>query len=199
MTIDRRDFIKMGAASGALLALPQTGTAEAGAPAIVNAAPEVVVIGAGVWGGWTAFYLTRMGAAVHVVDAYGPGNSRATSGDETRGIRSSYGTNETWVKWAKEAIKRWPLFDEEWAKPLKRRLYFPTGDIILRASATDTMITGTRQSWDKFGFKYEMLNIDEIRYRFPQIKTDMFTAGLYEPDAGVARARRSCEVVAEAY
>jgi glycine/D-amino acid oxidase-like deaminating enzyme len=199
MTIDRRDFIKIaGAQAGVLLSLPNAATGEVGAPAIVDAAaPEVVVIGAGVWGGWTAFYLTRMGASVQLVDAYGPGNSRATSGDETRGIRSSYGTNELWVKWAKEAIKRWALWDEEWAKPLKRRIYFTTGDIILRA-APDNMITGTRASWDKFGFKYEVLNSDEIKYRFPQIKTDMFTVGLFEPDAGVTRARRSCELVAEA-
>ncbi|HSL69454.1 MAG TPA: FAD-dependent oxidoreductase [Longimicrobiales bacterium] len=198
MSMDRRDFLKVaGAQAGVLLTLPQAG-AGTEAPAVVERAPEVVVIGAGAFGGWTAFHLRRMGASVMMVDAYGPGNSRATSGDETRGIRSSYGERESWVLWAKEAIKRWQQWDEEWAKPLKRRLFFTTGDIIMRARP-DAMITESRATWDKHGFKYELLTPDELRYRFPQIKTDTFGVGLYEPDAGVARARRSCEVLAEAF
>jgi hypothetical protein len=92
MTIDRRDFLKIaGVQASTLLALPQNGEAESAA-ALVQRAPEVVVIGAGAFGSWTAFQLRRMSASVMLVDAYGPGNSRSTSGDETRGIRSSYGT-----------------------------------------------------------------------------------------------------------
>ena len=45
----------------------------------------------GAWGGWTALNLRQMGAKVTIVDAYGPGNARSTSGDESRGVRSSYG------------------------------------------------------------------------------------------------------------
>ena len=100
------------------------------------------MIGAGVFGAWTAFHLRRMGATVTLVDMYGPANSRATSGDETRGIRSSYG-RESWVLWAKEAIKRWAEWDAEWSKPLKHRIFFPTGDIILR-TAEDNMIRDSR-------------------------------------------------------
>ena len=34
-----------------------------------------------------------------LLDAYGPGSSRATSGDETRIIRLSYGPNELYTRW----------------------------------------------------------------------------------------------------
>ena len=200
MSLDRRDFLKLaGVQAGALLALPHTqAEAESAAPAILSNAPEVVVIGAGAFGGWTAFNLRRMGASVTLVDMYGPGNSRATSGDETRGIRSSYGANETWVLMAKEAIKRWKQWDEEFAKPLKQEMFFTTGDIILRASE-DGMIRNSRTTWDKHGFKSETLNQAELRYRFPQINVETFTVGLLEPDAGVARARRSTQVIAEQF
>jgi len=46
--------------------------------------PDVVVIGAGAFGGWTALYLREMGVPVTMIDAYGGGNSRASSGGETR-------------------------------------------------------------------------------------------------------------------
>ncbi len=52
---------------------------------------DVAVVGAGVFGAWTAYQLNRAGAAVVLVDAYGPGNSRASSGGESRVIRMGYG------------------------------------------------------------------------------------------------------------
>ena len=45
---------------------------------------HVVVVGAGAFGGWTALYLREMGVNVTLVDAYGAGNARASSGGETR-------------------------------------------------------------------------------------------------------------------
>ncbi|MGH7342005.1 MAG: FAD-dependent oxidoreductase, partial [Candidatus Rokuibacteriota bacterium] len=53
--------------------------------------PRVAVIGAGAFGGWTALHLLRLGASVILVDAWGAGNSRASSGGETRVIRAIYG------------------------------------------------------------------------------------------------------------
>ena len=46
---------------------------------------HVVVIGAGVFGTWTARWLRRRGASVTLVDQYGAGNSLSSSGDESRG------------------------------------------------------------------------------------------------------------------
>jgi glycine/D-amino acid oxidase-like deaminating enzyme len=44
----------------------------------------VIVVGAGCFGAWTAYCLALSGHDVTLVDAYGPGNSRACSGGETR-------------------------------------------------------------------------------------------------------------------
>ena len=79
---------------------------------------HVVVIGAGAWGSWTAYHLRERGVRVTHIDQYGAGNSRATSGDESRGVRSSYGDRATvalWSQWARASIKRWEEFDREWA------------------------------------------------------------------------------------
>ena len=42
--------------------------------------PKIVVVGAGAFGGWTALELLRRGAQVTLVDAWGPGNTRAELG-----------------------------------------------------------------------------------------------------------------------
>src|SRR5688572_29030270 len=101
MSPNRREFLKNVAA--AAVTLPQLAPA-ARAPAVAQSAGDVIVVGGGAFGGWTAYYLATLGAKVTLVDAYGPGNSRATSGDETRGIRTSYGDKglwaELWMGWA---------------------------------------------------------------------------------------------------
>ena len=208
MTIDRRDFLKVaGAQTGVLL----TGASSLGvtiepsprmsAPALSRGLPDVVVIGAGAIGGWTALHLQRLGAKVLVVDAYGPGNSRSTSGDVTRGVRTSYGdrpNGEQWMQWAYQAIQRWKEWDEFFWKEMGARVYFTTGDLITRA-AWEPFLTQTREWWVKNSIPHETLTVDEARYRWPVFDLQGINAIIYEPGAGVVRARRSCELVASLF
>ncbi len=59
---------------------------------------DAAVIGAGVFGAWTAYCLRRAGAEVLLIDAYGPGNSRASSGGESRIMRLGYGPDEIYTR-----------------------------------------------------------------------------------------------------
>ena len=59
---------------------------------------DVAVIGAGVFGAWSAYQLRLTGASVLLLDAYGPGNSRASSGGESRIIRLGYGPDEIYSR-----------------------------------------------------------------------------------------------------
>jgi sarcosine oxidase len=153
--IPRRDFLRIaGVGAGAAFAL---GCAPAVQPVRGleprrrgdNGVGHVVVIGAGVWGSWTAYHLRKRGARVTLVDAYGPANSRATSGDETRGIRSSYGDRTTvdlWTTWARASITRWKEFDDEWAKHFGTKFFHQTGDVIMRA-ADEPFLKNTLEAW----------------------------------------------------
>ena len=209
--LHRRDFLKVAGVGAGLLLVGACDSSENPSvpglkpkrrlPFVGGSSANIVVIGAGAWGGWTAYYLRRMGAKVTLVDAYGPGNSRSTSGDETRGIRSSYTDPETgdlWMQWAREAIKRWKAWDEEWSKDMKVSLFHPTGDLLMRAE-WDNFLTRTKAGWEKHGITHEVLTPDEVRKRWPVIQIDDITAILREPDAGVVRARRSTQVVAGAF
>src|SRR5215468_10433068 len=68
---------------------------------------DFAVIGAGVFGAWTAKYLRDSGASVVLLDAYGPGNSRSSSGGETRIIRLGYGPDELYTGWAMRSFPVW--------------------------------------------------------------------------------------------
>ncbi|HEX6134014.1 MAG TPA: FAD-dependent oxidoreductase [Longimicrobiales bacterium] len=200
--MDRREFLKSaGAAAGALGASASRLDAvllERRAPALSGGAADIAVIGAGAWGGWTALHLQRLGATVTLIDQYGPGNSRASSGDETRGVRTAYGDNEQWTRWASEAIRRWIRFDEEYGRPLRMRLFYQTGDIICRARM-ESFLEETLATWKKYGVRHDVLTGDEVRRRYPAMQLEDIEVALYEHDAGVVRARRACEAVAEVF
>ena len=156
MAVDRRRFLTAttAAASAPVSApgqptprrVPARSRRPRGGPS-----PDIVVVGAGTFGLWTALHLQRLGARVTVVDAYGPGNSRQTSGGETRGVRSSYGDRphgRLWTRWANDAIRKWIEWDESGRDRLLPRLFFRTGDLILRERSGPTSrpraATGTR-------------------------------------------------------
>jgi glycine/D-amino acid oxidase-like deaminating enzyme len=206
MSIDRRDFIKV-ATAGAGLAVTGTSAASASEPAAQRApfvrsgqVPDVVVVGAGAFGAWTALNLQRQGMRVRLVDQYGPANSKAASGGETRGVRSSYGGRETglqWARWAIRAMDKWKEWDAEQSHETTP-LYYETGDLIMREEL-DPSMEQSMANWDVLGHPYEVLTPDEVRYRWPMIQTPDIGAAMYEPSAGVVRARRSIESVARVF
>ena len=216
MTVDRRRFLELaGAGTGAMLtglaaseaagaSVSDAGSAPAPqrAPFVrVGRAPDVCVIGAGAFGLWTALELQRQGAQVEVVDLYGPGNSRATSGGETRGVRTSYGDRPhgvQWARWAQRAIGRWKAWDEEHAGGAVAPFYYTTGDLILRP-AMEPYLERTMALWDELGIEYEQPSMDVVAREFPQIRSDDMAVALYEPQAGVVRSRRVMESVAAVF
>lgn len=214
MGLKRRDFLKLAGVNVGLLAACRSapsGFVPPGplppmpqrAPTRIGTTYDVIVVGAGAFGGWTAYNLRQAGARVLLIDAYGPGNSRATSGDETRGVRTSYGDRggaqaEQWMRWANQAITRWRAWDEEWQSQFRTQLFYTTGDIILRKE-WDSFTRRTKEHWDKLGIGHEVLPVEEVKKRWPVVDTTDVGVVLYEPQAGVVRSRRACEEVAEVF
>lgn len=206
--MDRRTFVALTSAE--LAALAAVGCRSGQPPPHVFPEPapapppsgrteryDIAVIGAGAFGGWTALHLRQQGARVVLIDQFGVGNSRSTSGDETRGVRTSYGdraVGQEWMRWAKRALGRWQQFDEEWKDTIGGKLFFHTGDVIARAEA-EQFTTRTREWWTAEGIEHEVLSVGEAQTRWPAINFAGMTEVLYEPGAGVVRARRACEAV----
>lgn len=184
--LDRRAFIKATGAQAGALALS--------ARAAAQPSPEIVVVGAGAFGGWTALYLREMGLPVTLIDAYGPGNSRASSGGETRQIRAGYEDREIYTRWVLDAFGRWKARESEWG----RRLLFETGRLLLAPEWNHGLET-TKAALDKYRVPNERLSQDELRRRYPQMNPEGVGVALFEPTTGVLKAREGCMAVAEAF
>src|SRR6185436_17050452 len=85
---------------------------------------DIAVVGAGVFGAWTAYQLRRAGAGVVLVDAYGPANSRASSGGESRILRLGYGPDEIYTRMAQRSFALWQQLCEDVERP---QLFQSTG------------------------------------------------------------------------
>src|SRR5207342_2118757 len=57
------------------------------APGMATLSENVAIVGAGVFGAWTAHHLQQGGHKVTLIDAWGPAHSRASSGGESRMTR----------------------------------------------------------------------------------------------------------------
>ena len=154
---------------------------------------DVAVIGAGVFGAWTAYSLRRAGARVLLVDAYGPGNSRASSGGESRIIRLGYGPNEIYTRSAQRSLALWKQLFEE-IGPQTVPLFQNTG-VLWLAGARDAYCEAVLSTLQRVGARIEELDRDEMVHRFPQIELHQEAWGLFEPDAGILMARRALQAV----
>jgi sarcosine oxidase len=155
---------------------------------------DTAVIGAGVFGAWTAYRLRESGQAVALLDGYGPANSRASSGGESRIIRMGYGADEVYTRWAARSLALWQDFFRQVGRPLFQR----TG-VLWLARADDPYTLATLGTLAKVGVKFERLTTAELEGRFPQFAFGPDAWGVFEPDSGVILARGAVrEVVREA-
>src|SRR5262249_31058375 len=122
MAINRRRFLSIaglvpGEVSLAGFAAPRPVKPRSDGPVLrVSSAPDVVVVGAGVFGVYTALRLRERGLTVVLVDAYGPGNSRSSSGGETRGLRIGFDDREMYSRWALASADHWRALEQEWKR-----------------------------------------------------------------------------------
>ena len=156
-------------------------------------APHVAVVGAGAFGGWTALNLRLAGAKVTLLDAWGPGHSRASSGGESRVIRHSY-AQPIYVEMAKRSLAVWKEVTDTWERPLLHT----TG--VLHMYQADSPVTLDDGSLMRdAGIPHELLDHDELARRFPQVSMDGIESALFEPTGGYILARRACEAVVDAF
>jgi glycine/D-amino acid oxidase-like deaminating enzyme len=184
----RRSFLKGSALLGAAYCV--------GSPKFSSSStPSVIVVGAGAFGGWTALHLVQRGAKVTLLDAWGPGNSRASSGGETRTIRSTYGpAHVLYVKMVSRALQLWQEYERRW----NLKLFFRSGALRM-AGADDSYENAALPVLKESGIRFEKLSATDCAKHWPQMNFDGVSWSVYEPDSGFLAARRACEAVFDAF
>lgn len=189
--VDRRTLLARSLVLGAAALGSRTGAGGAAGAARGRSSRHVAVVGAGAFGGWTALWLRRRGAQVTLVDAWGPGNARASSSGETRVIRAIYGPDRTYVDWVARSRTLWRESERLWDLPLLRRtgvLWMFQGDDGYARSSLPLLAAA--------GLEVEELAPAEAARRYPQISFDGVRVVYLEPGAGYLRAHHACRAVA---
>ena len=153
---------------------------------------DVVVIGAGAFGAWTALTLVERGATVVLIDAYGTGNVMGSSGGESRNIRAAYGANELYTRWSMRAWGLWLAREREFGI----RCLYPSGSLRVLAAA-EAVAQG--DIFARLGHPYELLDADEVRSRWPQIGYRDEATILHEPKSGTITAQASLIAAVECF
>jgi sarcosine oxidase len=154
---------------------------------------DAAVIGAGVFGSWSAYHLRLAGLRVALVDAYGAANNRASSGGESRIIRMGYGADEIYTRWSYRSLGVWREFFDRIGRP---ELFRRTG-VLWMARENDPYTAATLRTLEGAGVNFERLRRDELERRYPQINFGEITWAIYEPLSGVLMARRAVQSVAD--
>jgi sarcosine oxidase len=152
---------------------------------------DVIVIGAGVFGAWTAHHLGRSGRSVALLDAYGAGNSRSSSGGESRVLRMNYREQDIYTRWSLNSLRQWIELFEQVNRP---ELFQKTG-VLWTPAADDPDTAGTLRTLERCGVVFETLSQAELTRRFPQIHYTSERVGVFEPESGLALARRAVQAV----
>jgi sarcosine oxidase len=175
----RRSLLKSAAA----------GVAAVAAPAVAaSRAPDVAVVGAGVFGAWTARQLQRTGRRVTLIDAWGPAHARASSGGESRMTRGSYGADEVYTRMAWDSLADWSALSARAELPL-----FHKAGVLFFFSREENYVRDSVTVHRRLGLPTERLDRREMRRRFPMIDFDGVEVGLFEPAFGVLMARRAVQ------
>jgi glycine/D-amino acid oxidase-like deaminating enzyme len=151
---------------------------------------DSIVVGAGVFGAWTAWHLRKAGQRVLLLDAFGAAHARASSGGESRLTRGSYGADEIYTRMAFDSLAQWKWLSDLAGLPI----FHPIGVLFFfqkREAYVDQSLEVHRR------LKLPTLELDRaaLEQRYPQASWKDIEVGLLEPEFGVLMARRAVQTL----
>jgi glycine/D-amino acid oxidase-like deaminating enzyme len=180
-----------GAGAAAAAALPKTVRASR---VRRSPSPDVLVVGAGVFGAWTAKRLQDSGKRVTLIDAWGPGHARASSGGESRMTRGSYGADQVYTRMALESLPEWRGLSEQAGLPIFHEL-----GVLFFFPQIEPYLEETMRVHRQMALPTELLDNAALRSRFPQMNFDGIAAGIYERQFGALMARRAVQTLVDQF
>jgi len=151
---------------------------------------QIVIVGAGTFGASLAWSLARAGEDVVLVDQFEPGDARATSGGESRLIRCGHGADELYTASARRARALWRELEAETGEQLMVEI-----GMAWFAQREDGWEAESERAMAAQGIPCERLDPAEGTKLFPSLGTADLAFVLYEPEAGVLRARRAVQAL----
>jgi sarcosine oxidase len=183
--LTRREWIRgMAGAAAASLARARPAAARTGG------GWDTIVVGAGVFGAWTAWHLRRAGQRVLLLDASGPAHARASSGGESRVTRTIYGADDVYTRMAWESLEDWRWLSSRAGLPILHAL-----GVLMFFGRREPFVDQSIDAHRRLSLRLDVLDGTELRRRYPQVAWDGVEVGLFEPDLGALMARRAVQTL----
>ena len=183
--ISRRGLLLAGAGAAAAVALPKRATAFS-----QRIRWDTIVIGAGVFGAWTARRLREAGQRVLLVDAWAPAHARASSGGESRMTRGAYGADELYTRMAWDSLPEWRALSERAGLPV----FHNCGFLFLFPRDHD-YLERTLAVYQRLGINYEVHGRAGVISQVPAIEVGMDEVGFFDIHFGALMARRAVQTL----
>jgi glycine/D-amino acid oxidase-like deaminating enzyme len=155
---------------------------------------KVMVVGAGVFGAWTAHHLQAAGHQVTLIEAFGPAHSRASSGGESRLTRGAYGKDAIYTRMALDSLPQW----KELGTASDLPIFIPAG-VLFFFPSEENYFRDSIAAHRELGLQTKVLGPSDMARRFPMIDFDGIEVGLFEPGFGALMARRAVLTLVERF
>jgi sarcosine oxidase len=188
--LTRRDLIR-GAAGAAALSVAGLGRR---ASAQSDAPWDTIVVGAGVFGAWTAWYLRDEGQRVLLLDGSGPANARASSGGESRMTRTIYGADDVYTRMAWQSLEAWRWLSSRAGLPILHSI-----GVLMFFGKREPFVDQSLDAHRRLDLRLDLLDRATLQRRYPQVSWDGVELGLFEPELGALMARRAVQTLVQEF
>jgi sarcosine oxidase len=155
---------------------------------------DSIVVGAGVFGAWTAWHLRKAGQRVLLLDAFGAAHARASSGGESRLTRASYGSDEVYARFALNSLASWKWLSDQAGLPV-----FHAAGILFFFQKREAYVDQSIDVHRRLQLPTQELDRAAMEQRWPQVNWKDIEVGLFEPQFGVLMARRAVQTLVKAF
>lgn len=156
---------------------------------------KVLVVGAGAFGGWTALTLLRAGYQVTLIEKEAPGNSRSSSGGESRLIRAFYGESDLYFRMTRRAWDVWLGFEKDTGHEVICKTgvlwLFPEQDESQKKQIIDLLSSNDHP--------HQVLDNDQLQEQHPLMNAEGVNFAILEQEAGYLHARKAIQWVVDQF
>ncbi len=151
---------------------------------------DTIVIGLGGMGSATAYQLARRGKRVLGFEQYTSGHTLGSSHGESRIIRQAYFEGVEYVPLLLRAYELWQQLEQD--AGCSGELLHITGGLMIGAAESATF-AGSLHSATTHHLPHEVLELADLRRRFPLFQPQQPLLALYEHNAGVLHPERTVQ------
>ncbi|XP_037050911.1 probable sarcosine oxidase [Bradysia coprophila] len=147
---------------------------------------EVIIIGGGVMGSATAYYLSKsLGKDVLLIEQYDLLHRRGSSHGDSRIIRKTY-PQEHYTELMLDAYELWALAEKE----AETRVFTKTGGLDI-SNGDNRQIKQLLQSAEKYNVPVKVMTPSQVNDKFPSVTIPDDCIGVYSPDSGILNATKA--------